>query len=285
MIEPLEEVQMVETPQQAARLRLEFEHLLAKPNQDPDFAADLRDGIRELDRRWPTAEHEGLIATEQELGGLGGELRAHRQRRRRDAGVDATEAARRRRQREHPASSKGGPRRSATQGQTPRRGRTSSASSSRAGRGVTRRAADVTGATQLAATTTDLVLMALRTGLGLALLYLILSPKGTKGLSGALNGVSSIVNLLIAPVDPLGGGGRRAPTSAAGVPILQPGETKAHFDKRLGDYLQGRAQTPARPTSGAGVLGAPNLGGFPQTVTGKSPTSSVITDRQHGGHL
>jgi hypothetical protein len=126
---------------------------------------------------------------------------------------------------------------------------------------------------------------ALRTGLGLALLYLILSPKGTKGLSGALNGVSSFVNLLIAPVDPLGGGGRRAPTSAAGVPILQPGETKAHFDKRLGDYLKGRAQTPARPTSGAGVLGAPNLGGFPQTVTGKSPTSSVITDRQSGGHL
>lgn len=259
---------MVTSDREAARLRLEWDHLLAKPSTPADLAADIRDAMPELDDRWPGAHEESLIATEEELGGLGRELRAHRQGRRRASGVNASEAARRRRQRggHKPASPKSTPARRPAS--TPARRRPASSRTAR-------RVADVTGATQLANTTADYAIGALRVALGLALVYLLLSPKGSRGLAGVLNGVASMTTLLLAPVDPLNPPKPTpAATNANGVPILLKGETKAHYDQRMFDYLRMHPAGNVKPVAGAGIFGA-DLGGLPTTVNGPRRPSAV----------
>lgn len=98
-----------------------------------------------------------------------------------------------------------------TGGRAPRRGPSSSPrarprAALRAGasgaRGYARARRQITGSSGIAGTG-SIALEALGVGVGLALLYLVLSPNGSKAFASLLSGITSAVRVLISPVDPL----------------------------------------------------------------------------------
>jgi hypothetical protein len=285
VIDPVSEVDDVTDDLSAARLRVEFEHMLrANAHLTEDDRAELREALAKLDREWPNAHRESMAATEAEIFGTGGMPRGYRQTRARlraENGVNATTAARMRRERTSPPAGSPGP-----AGRSRRRAR------ARGGRrelvirpagaagDAGRQAARFTGADTLAGGIGDTALAAIRLGLLLALGYFLLSSRGSKGFTGVLGAITYGVRAFVAPVDPLHPPtGAKRPTSAGGIPIKQPKESGAHFDQRLGAYLQTpqaiarglafqRSQLPPTPVplpSGAAIFGAPQLGGFPPT--------------------
>jgi hypothetical protein len=105
----------------------------------------------------------------------------------------------------------------------------------------------------------------------MALLYLVLTDAERSRRGGifatVLTGTTSILHRFISPADPLASKTAPAPPpSAGGVPILQPGETNAHFDQRFNQYLESRAKPDT--SAGAVLRGTTRpLGGFPATTT------------------
>jgi hypothetical protein len=114
------------------------------------------------------------------------------------------------------------------------------------------------------------------TGWGFAYLVLAIITEAAPPLGGSLailvaagdvlanaGQVAADVNTkLDAGVPPKGDVSTR--DQGAGIPIYNPSrETKDAYDKRLGDWLRTHPQPSQRPASGAGVFGAPPIGGFP----------------------
>jgi hypothetical protein len=230
VLSPREEVADVSSDLEAARLRLDFEHALRRPTTTADEAAEYRDAIAELDDRWPRAGEEAVIATDEELYGSRAVPRGHRELRatlRREARVSATEAAKRRRSRAGGSSSSSSSRRSSSSS-----GGRVRAAAGAAGRAYRSRPSRALGVQDVGGGLSDITLAFLRVGLGLALVYFLLTSRGSRGLGAVLGAVSGGVRLFVAPADPLkpgtlgalSGAPARAPARAT-APPTGPGST------------------------------------------------------------
>lgn len=107
----------------------------------------------------------------------------------------------------------------------------------------------------------DTVLYGLRIMLGLALVYFVLTPRGSKALTGVLGMVTTGVQRFIEPVDPLRPASANAPAAAD-----PTSDNRFTYDKN-GDpiFHAERARTAPAPAvqSPSGSLGVPPIGGFP----------------------
>jgi hypothetical protein len=90
--------------------------------------------------------------------------------------------------------------------------------------------------------TGSIMLEAVGVAIGLSLLYLALSPKGSKAFGTLLNGVSGFLRVLIAPIDPLnpkGATGRAAAEAQNATPQFSgaytggPTAERQHVERRL----------------------------------------------------
>jgi hypothetical protein len=257
------DVDTIEDQDSAARAWLELEHERQQPGTPHGRLTENRAATQALEERFPGAREHAATASSEQLGGLSPRLKRTRDAHRKQLGVTSTSAAR--------ARSRVG---SSGQGSGPRRAAAGSGRRGGARRGPSVDVGDVADPIAPAGVSYGrLAFQAAGWGVGLSLLYLLLSnseraPRGLSAVELITNGAVKTVNALVSPLtDPLSPGrassGTTRPSSAGGVPILQPGESNAHYDKRLGDYLLKHPPAPARPTSGAGVLGAPSLGALP----------------------
>jgi hypothetical protein len=272
------EVDTIEDQDSAARAWLELEHERQQPGTPHGRLTENKAATQALEERFPGAREHAATASSEQLGGLSPRLKRTRDAHRRNVGVSSKEAARRRtrgsagggtlarRPSSPPRSSGGAPRRATASSHSRAGGR---------GRGGVRQALDVADTiAPVGVSYGRLAFQAAGWAIGLSLLYLLLSnsekaPRGNSAVELIARGVTNTVNALVSPLaDPLSpsraAAGRARPASAGGVPIQQAGESGAAYDKRLGAYLM--AHPPKRrPTSGAGVLGAPPLGALPRS--------------------
>lgn len=192
--DPIARARSTKTPLQAARLHDELEAELAmNPDVDgTDWERDAEEALQLLNSRHPDladVDRDGQTPT-----GWAPRLSSRAQDWVRDG--DHPRPVRKR-----PASP----------------GRRKSSSATRrgsSGRSAVAGAADNLGVTAATSTATDVALGAIRVGLGLALCYLLLTPRGSRALSTILSSVSGAFHTFVAPLDPLANLGQPAAGSA-----------------------------------------------------------------------
>jgi hypothetical protein len=210
------DVDYVDDEYSAARLLLELKHQLSQPGIPPGKARETQAAINKLTKTWPEASSLAAEATDDELGRLSPQLKRTRDQHRRSAGVDAKQAAalRAKRQKPSPRSPTSSGTRPASTARPPR-----STSSSRGGR---RRRGGTIGLPPIAGVSSarSLTLQLVSLGLGLSLVYLLVSNAETPGPDGgavarAVQAAATIVNTLVGTVDPLRPHGAPAKSSSA----------------------------------------------------------------------
>jgi hypothetical protein len=262
--DPLSAAARVSTQQQAARLYWTLENELAAGTHDQDWKDDALEAQGELASDW---------GGHNQLRQLGGQQAPHGGRRRpappKQPVAKQPALSTGTRTSAPPAPARSGRAPSSPRKPAPRTARPAPRSS---GRIPGRRAFRQTGIPAAAGSTTAFALQTLGLMIGMALLYLVLSDaerarKGAGIFGTVLTGATSMLHRLVSPTDPLSKASP-PPTSAAGVPILQRGESNAHFDQRMNDYLRSRLQPAPPDTSAGAVVGgtARPIGGFPATT-------------------
>jgi hypothetical protein len=256
------DVDYVSDEHSAARLYLELVH---QREQGGGSQTETTAAINKLTRTWPEARQLAAEASEDELGGLHAGLKRTRDAHRREHRVtsrDAATARARRRRQQEPGGGRRSPGRPSNRGGPARR----SGGGARAAYRTARALSPGGGVA-------DALIGGARIMLGLSLLYLILSNRGSKGFAGALRGVETAVNVFLRPVDPIGKGvtAAAAPTTAAPAPQRLPSTSHA-----AAGAIGAAHQVPALGS----VLGAPSRFMVPRHITINRPPSAPAP----GGH-
>jgi hypothetical protein len=258
----------IRTEVAASRLNDELETELAMGDADPEWARRAEDARADLASRFGGYDRLHEIARDRPVG------TSESRRPRRSSASTGPHGGRRRAGSPEPPTppaappagrAPASPRKPAPRTTRPAR---SSRRASSSGRGAGQRAFRQTGIPGAAGSSAAFALQVLGLMIGMALLYLVLTDaerarKGAGIFGTVLTGATSLMHRFISPGDPLAT--KRSnppPTSAAGVPILQPSESNAHFDQRMNTYLRSRAQPDT--SAGAVLQGtAQPIGGFP----------------------
>jgi hypothetical protein len=257
----------VKTEVAASRLNDELETQLAMGDPDPEWARRAEEARADLAQRFGGYDRLHTISNDRPKG----TSEARRPRR----GSTAPHSGRRRPASSASSAAPAAPASPPPSGRAPASTRKPAPRTTRRapraglGRGAGARALRQTGIPGAAGSTSAFALQVLGLMIGMALLYLALTSaeRGRGGgiIGQILTGSTSLLHRFISPGDPLAARPKPA-TAAAGVPILQPGETNAHFDQRMNTYLRSRAQPD--PSAGAVLRGTTRpLGGFPATTT------------------
>jgi hypothetical protein len=254
------DVDYVSDEHSAARLYLELVH---QREQGGGNKAETAAALNKLTRTWPEARQLAAEASEDELGGLHAGLKRTRDAHRREHGVSASGAATARARRRRQQA--GGGRSSSSRSSGSRRPARRSGSGARAAYRTARALNPAGGGVA------DALIGGARIMLGLSLLYLILSNRGSKGFAGVLRGVETAVNVFLRPVDPIGKGVPAAAAPPAPVPARLPATSHA-----AAGAIGAAHQVPALGS----VLGAPSRFMVPRHITINRPPNAPAP----GGH-
>lgn len=187
------------TKEEAARRYLQAD-MAANYTSLPGEAKEAHEGtMNELERKHPGAKEHALVGSDADFDVplVAGEREHQQHMRRREGLVHGQVLERRKQLREQGKPTRPRPRPSS---------RGAVRAGARAGRSWYRsRPVRQTGIPGAVSSTGSTVMEAIGIAIGLSLLYLILSRKGSNAFSALLGGVVKAIDLLIQPIDPLGG--------------------------------------------------------------------------------
>lgn len=239
--DPLSRAKSVKTARQAARLHQELEVELALSDDLPaDWEAEAERALEELERAFPGVDLRDETTAQGPKGESWGPSYSRGadagERKRTDTDRQSARPKEPRRSRGSDPAGRSSSRRPA--GRRSRRGRR--------GRGPAGRAFEQTGIPGAGRSTAQTALQLAGLMIGLSLLYLVVAnPRGAQAVQYVANGLATVVELVVAPVDPLKGPVRqKAAETARRRQASERGSI--HVPRTRGERVRPRPQTTRR---------------------------------------